>query len=103
MSTSYLIMPGTPLGTSRIFHVIVEGRPALRVVADLSDPSRCLTVTAPNGTNVTRTEYPFEVTYDEVRLIEDADGHAVGVVPGLPRVDERSVESFVATLYRMYA
>lgn len=101
--TAYLIMPGVPLGTSRIFHVIVEGQAALRVVADLSDPTHRFTVTAPNGTNVTRTEYPFEVTYDEVRLIEDADGHAVGVVPGLPRVAEGSIESFVATLCHLYA
>lgn len=100
---TYMILPGSPLGTSRIFHVLVGGTPVLRIVADLSDPNRYLSVTAPNGTNVVRTEWQFRVLHDEVRLIEDADGHAVGVVSALPRVDEASVERFVHTMYDLYA
>lgn len=85
----------TDLGTVSIYEVELEGRPVMRVTADLWDPNRAIMIAKADGTGVQKTEGQFLVKTEGQQLIEDADGNPAGVVPGTTRVSAISIYEFV--------
>jgi hypothetical protein len=92
------------MGSVALYEVALEGRPVIRIMADLSDPNRRIMISKPNGTGVQHTNGVFSIKVEGEELIEDADGNPVGVVPGAQRVSGVSVYRYVLPrLHRLIA
>jgi hypothetical protein len=84
------------LGSVSIYELHVEGRPVMRITADLGDPNRMIRISRPTGLESQETTGVFSIKSEGEALIEDAAGDPIGVAPGTQRVSGMSVQRYIA-------